>query len=140
MYISAQPFDKLQDRARFRLDDSFHHNLAGSIPDRHRNAFLVHVHTDIFSAASHKRVFLSGWFVASTQTLLQKGHPLYCVSDRRSREVARQAPTRTAAGEQSHGASAYQGMLTERKAAIKPIEELQCYDSVSRCSARSDNG
>src|ERR1700758_3722498 len=80
MHVSMQPFHKLQDRARFRLDDSFHHNLAGSIPDRHRNAFLVHVHADIFSAASHKRVFLSGWFVASTQTLLQKGHPLYCVT------------------------------------------------------------
>ena len=36
--------------------------------------FLVHVHADIF-CASHKRVFLSGWFEASTQTLLQKGRP-----------------------------------------------------------------
>jgi hypothetical protein len=24
--------------------------------------FLVHIHADIFSAVSHKRVFLSGWF------------------------------------------------------------------------------
>ena len=46
---------------------------AGSIPDRDRDAFLMHVHADIFTAATHKRVLLSGWFVVSTQTLLQKG-------------------------------------------------------------------
>jgi hypothetical protein len=34
--------------------------------------FLVHIHADIFS---HKRVFLSGGFEASTQTLLHKGRP-----------------------------------------------------------------
>jgi hypothetical protein len=40
----------------------------------------VHVHADIFSAVSHKRAFLSGWFEASTQTLLQKGRPFYIAS------------------------------------------------------------
>src|ERR1700730_11372326 len=43
---------------------TFHHELPGIIPDRNRNAFLVHVHADIFSP-SHKRVFLSGGFEAS---------------------------------------------------------------------------
>jgi hypothetical protein len=80
MHVPAKPFDKLQDHARFRFDDTFHHDLAGSIPDRDRNAFLVHVHADIFSAVSHKKAFLSGWFEASTQTLLQKGRPFYIAS------------------------------------------------------------
>jgi hypothetical protein len=39
----------------------------------------VHVHADIFGA-SHKRVLLSGGVEANTQTLLQKGRPLYCVA------------------------------------------------------------
>ena len=65
-------------------DLTFHHDLSDSISDRDRNAFLVHVHADIFSGASHKRVFLSGWFEASTQTLLQKGHPFIL---RRERSV-----------------------------------------------------
>jgi hypothetical protein len=38
---------ELQDHAGFGLDDAFHHDLAGSIPDCHRNAFFVHIHTDI---------------------------------------------------------------------------------------------
>ena len=73
VHVSAQPFEKLQNRARFRLDDAFHHDLPSIIPDRDRNAFLVHVHADILSA-SHKGVPL--WKVEfSTQNLLQKGHP-----------------------------------------------------------------
>jgi hypothetical protein len=35
----------------------------------------MYVQADIFTVASHKRVLLSGWFVVSTQTLLQKGRP-----------------------------------------------------------------
>jgi hypothetical protein len=35
----------------------------------------VNIHADIFNGASHKRVFLSGRFETSTQTLLHKGHP-----------------------------------------------------------------
>src|ERR1700736_6898930 len=57
---------------------------AGSIPDRDRDAFLMHVHADIFTAATHKRVLLSGWFVVSTQTLLQKGAPFYIASHKPS--------------------------------------------------------
>jgi len=53
--LSALPIDKAQDRVRFGFDDAFHHDLAGSIPDRDRDAFLMHVHADIF-IASHKRV------------------------------------------------------------------------------------
>src|SRR6266851_1759437 len=74
LQLTAQPVDKIQNDVRFRLDHTFHHELPGIIPDRNRNAFLVHVHADIFSA-SHKRVFLSGGFEASTQTLLHKGRP-----------------------------------------------------------------
>jgi hypothetical protein len=50
MHVSAQPIDKLQDQVRFRLDDAFHDYLAGSISDRDRNAFLVHIHADILFA------------------------------------------------------------------------------------------
>ena len=78
MHVSAQPIDKLQDRARFRLDDAFHHDLAGSIPDRDRNTFLVHVHADIFSA-SHKRVFLSGRLRQALKPYSRRGTLLYCV-------------------------------------------------------------
>src|ERR1700757_5167468 len=77
VYLSTQSINKLQDHARFGLDDAFHRDLAGSIPDRDRNAFLVHVHTDIFTASHKKVVLLSGWFGISTKTLLQKGAPLY---------------------------------------------------------------
>jgi hypothetical protein len=48
--ISPQPIEKLQDHARFRLNEAFHHDLANSIPDRYRNAVLVYIHTNIFSA------------------------------------------------------------------------------------------
>jgi hypothetical protein len=34
LHVSAQPIEKLQNGVRFRLDDTFHHDLAGSIPDR----------------------------------------------------------------------------------------------------------
>src|SRR5258708_33332881 len=74
MQLTAQPVHKIQNDVGFRLDHTFHHQLPGIIPDRNRNAFLVHIHADIFSA-SHKRVFLSGGFEASTQTLLHKGRP-----------------------------------------------------------------
>src|SRR5215510_4883819 len=53
LQVSAQPVDKLQDHAGFGFDDRFHHYLAGRIPDSNRNAFLVNVHTDIFST-DHK--------------------------------------------------------------------------------------
>jgi hypothetical protein len=41
---------KLQDRARFRINDAFHHDLSGTIRHHDRNTFLVHIHADIFSA------------------------------------------------------------------------------------------
>jgi hypothetical protein len=48
--IPAQPVDTLQNHVGFRLDDAFHHDLSRSVHHRDRDAFLVHVHTDIFSA------------------------------------------------------------------------------------------
>src|SRR5215470_10943386 len=75
MHVSAQPLDKLYDHARPGFDDTFHHDLAGSIPNRDRDVFLMHVHADIFTTASHKGVLLFGWFLVSTETLLQKGRP-----------------------------------------------------------------
>ena len=51
--------DELQKRACFGLDDTFHHQLADSIPHGNRNTFRVHIHADIFSA-SYKRVLLPG--------------------------------------------------------------------------------
>src|SRR5271156_5105207 len=77
--VSVQPIDKLQNHAGLRLDDTFHHDLSCTIPHRNRNAFLVHIHADIFGA-SHKRVLLSEGVEPSTQNLLQKGRPLYCVA------------------------------------------------------------
>src|SRR5215469_5567536 len=75
VYLSAQPIDKVQDHVRFGFDDTFHHDLPGSIPDRDRDAFLMHVHADIFTA-SHKRVLLSGMVCGKHQNLTpKKGHP-----------------------------------------------------------------
>jgi hypothetical protein len=48
--IPAQPVDKLQNHAGFCFDDGFHHHLADRIHGGNRDTFLVHVHTDIFSA------------------------------------------------------------------------------------------
>ena len=47
LQLSAQPVDKVQNGVRFGLDHAFHHDLSSSIPDRNRNTFLVHIHTDI---------------------------------------------------------------------------------------------
>jgi len=41
LHLSAESIKKLQNGVRLCLDDTFHDDLAGSIPDRHRNAFLV---------------------------------------------------------------------------------------------------
>ena len=41
--IPAQPVDELQNRARFGLDDTLHHDLANRVPHGDRNAFLVYV-------------------------------------------------------------------------------------------------
>jgi hypothetical protein len=57
LQISSQSVDKLQNHAGFGFDDAFHYHLAGKIQDRNRNAFLVHIHADIFSA-DHKGVLL----------------------------------------------------------------------------------
>ena len=45
--ISAQPIDKLQNHAGFRLDDTFQDDLAGRICDRDGDAFPVDIHADI---------------------------------------------------------------------------------------------
>ena len=50
LQVSARPIDKLQNHARFRLDHAFHHPLSRTISHRNRNAFLVHIHTDILFA------------------------------------------------------------------------------------------
>jgi VWFA-related protein len=71
---SAQPSDKLQNHARFRFDDTFHHHLPGIIPDGNRNTFLVNVHADIFSAG-HKGVPFWRGSSRTLKTLLQNGRP-----------------------------------------------------------------
>src|SRR5450755_3097879 len=58
LQIATQPVDKLQNGARFGLDDTFHHHLAGEIQNCDRNAFLVHVHADIFSSSHRGCSFL----------------------------------------------------------------------------------
>jgi hypothetical protein len=57
LQVSAQPVDKLQNRAGFRFDDGFHHQLPGRIHHRDRNAFLVNIHADILFAI-HKKALL----------------------------------------------------------------------------------
>ena len=47
LQVSAQSIDKLQNHARFCLDQAFHHDLSSTIHHRNRNTFLVHIHTDI---------------------------------------------------------------------------------------------
>jgi hypothetical protein len=54
----AQPAHKLQNRAGFRFEDTFHHDLSGSIHDRARNTFLPES-CPSFIGAGHKRVFLA---------------------------------------------------------------------------------
>ena len=63
----------MQDRAGFGLDNAFHDDLAGSISDRHRNAFLVYVHADLFSA-DHKGVPPQER-LSEHSNLLHKGRP-----------------------------------------------------------------
>jgi hypothetical protein len=60
------------NHAGFRLDNAFHRDLSGSIHDRDRNAFLVHIHADIFGASHKGRSFLEG-LSRTLKTLLQKG-------------------------------------------------------------------
>ena len=45
LQFSAQPIEKLQNGVHVRLDDTFQHDLAGGIPDRERNVFIVHIHS-----------------------------------------------------------------------------------------------
>ena len=47
---AAWLYDLLKPHLRFRLDDAFHYDLAGSISNRDGNAFLVYVHPDILRA------------------------------------------------------------------------------------------
>jgi hypothetical protein len=55
LQISAQPLDELQNGARFRLDDAFHHDLSSRIHHGDRNAFPVHIHADILFAIHNWR-------------------------------------------------------------------------------------
>src|SRR5713226_9262168 len=48
LQVSAQPIDKRQNHAGLRFDDAFHHDLSSTIHHRNGNAFLVHIHADIF--------------------------------------------------------------------------------------------
>src|SRR6266478_1328422 len=77
--ISAQPVDKLQNHARFRLDDTFHHDLPGIIPDGNRNTFLVHVHADIFSTGHNGCSFLEE-LSSALKTYSKRGALLYYVA------------------------------------------------------------
>jgi hypothetical protein len=69
--IATQSVEKLQNYTGFRLDDAFHHHLAGGVHHRNRNTFLVHIHADIFGA---------GAVELALKTLAHKGRPfIYCV-------------------------------------------------------------
>jgi hypothetical protein len=74
LQLTAQPVEK--SRMTFAFV-SITHSIT-SFPASFLTAIemlsLCNAHPDIFSA-SHKRVFLSGGFEASTQTLLHKGRP-----------------------------------------------------------------
>jgi len=79
VHVSAQPLDKLQNHARFRLDDTFHHDLPGIIPDGNRNAFLVYIHADIFGAG-HKGCSFLEELSSALKTYSKGGTLLYCVA------------------------------------------------------------
>ena len=62
--ISMQPVDKLQNDARFRLDDTLQHHLAGRIHDRDRDTFLVNTGTayrNVAFAGIRCNANISGW-------------------------------------------------------------------------------
>ena len=46
------------DHTGFGLDNAFHHDLSGAIPHRNRNAFLVHIHADLFRAVHKGALFI----------------------------------------------------------------------------------
>src|SRR5246500_5898675 len=77
MHVSAQPIDKFQDHVRFGFNDTFHHHLPSSIPDCDRDAFLMYVHADIFTA-SHKGC-TPFWMVCGKhqKPYSKKGAPFY---------------------------------------------------------------
>src|ERR1700722_19940549 len=79
LQLSVKPMDKVQNHVRFGLDHAFHHDLSGSIPDRNRNAFLVHIHADIFSAG-HKGRCSSGAVELALKTYSKRDALLYCVA------------------------------------------------------------
>src|ERR1700720_1554 len=60
------------------LDHAFHHDLSSSIPDRNRNAFLVHIHADIFSA-DHKGAPPLERLSEALKPYSTRGALLYCV-------------------------------------------------------------
>src|ERR1700676_4515583 len=78
LQVSAQPIDKLQNHAGFRLDHAFPHDLSCTIPHRNRNAFLVDIHTDILFAIHRGRSFLVG-IVLPPKPYSKRGALLYCV-------------------------------------------------------------
>jgi len=88
--VPALPVDKLQNDARFRLHHTFQHDLSCIIHDRDRNAFLVHIHTDILFVYP-LRAFLSVGIEASTQPY-SKGAPLYIASSSRKLAVVLSGP------------------------------------------------
>ena len=57
LQVPAQATKKLQNRARFGLDHTFHNDPAGSIPDRDGDAFLVDIQADILRAIHVGRSF-----------------------------------------------------------------------------------
>jgi hypothetical protein len=77
--LSVYPANKLQNRARFGLDHTFHDQLASGVQNRDGDTFFVNIEADILRAIHVGRSFPSG-LRQTTQTLLSKARPLYCVS------------------------------------------------------------
>src|SRR5262249_37087306 len=75
LYFSAESIKQLHNGVGLRLDDTFHDDLAGSIPDRDRNTLLVHIHPDIFNTASHKGRSSSGAVELKHSNLTPQGAP-----------------------------------------------------------------
>jgi hypothetical protein len=75
----VQPIDKLQNHAGLGLEHAFHNNLSCIIPHRNRNAFFVHIHTDIFGAGQKGRSS-SGAVELALKTCSKRGALLYCVA------------------------------------------------------------
>jgi hypothetical protein len=77
MQLSSQPFQELEQRARFGFDDRFHDQLARAIANRNGNRFLVNIQADILDIATQHVEYLLGEKVLLQSTTFPQGKVSY---------------------------------------------------------------